>query len=339
MASNLLTPWAVSEPASPHCLSGFGTDRPWPAEGCGGFALTVGDRACPGWRAQAELVRFLLDAPGPEHVVHRAVTALGLLPQVAWAELVRDGTTANDPAVRAVSVASRTQAHRRIVVRLAEPCDREDLAFVESLLDLVARIYTTAEHLRRLSDDAHTDPLTGLWNRRAFFALFDKAVARLDRGGDDLALLLCDIDHFKTINDTLGHAAGDRALLAVRDAVARVTRPSDVAARLGGDEICILLSGTDVHGAVKVANRLRDALRDENPLTPTPLTLSIGAADPACVPRGSSARHTRADLLRAADEALYRAKARGRDCVVPAQAPDPLDRCPTTPIDVEPSAA
>ncbi|RMG96558.1 MAG: GGDEF domain-containing protein [Deltaproteobacteria bacterium] len=306
----------------------------------GGFALTVSNRAAPGWRAQAELLRFLLEAPGPEHVAHRAVTALGLLPQIAWAEMVRGSEPVpTGPEVRSIPMPSGRGEPRTLVVALACPQDREDAAFVDSLLDLVSRIHATAGLVRQLADDAHTDPLTGLWNRRAFFAVLDKALARFRRGGDELAVLLCDLDHFKKINDTFGHDAGDRALLSVRDAIAEVTRPSDVAARLGGDEICILLVGTDIEGAVKVGDRLRAALRTKRPLGDHPLTLSIGAADTSSIDSFTDGARARADLLRIADEALYVAKARGRDQVATPPPPPELDAAVTEPIDVTSDAA
>ena len=108
--------------------------------------------------------------------------------------------------------------------------------------------------------EAHTDPLTGLFNRRGLEPFVEQALARASRTGEEIAVLLCDVDHFKRINDEHGHAAGDRALASVARAMESVIRPSDLAARLGGDELVILLAGSNAAGATVVAERLRRAL-------------------------------------------------------------------------------
>ncbi len=256
------------------------------------------------------LLRFLLDADDPEAAAARAVAALGLLPEIAWAEL--DGQAHGDLEM----TLGEPGAQRVLAVGLAAPGDTGARALVEGVLELVAGVYARDVAMRRLEADAATDPLTKLWNRRGFDPLLDHAIARAMRTGEDIALVVVDIDHFKSINDDLGHATGDKALVAVADAIRGVIRPTDVAARLGGDELAILLSGSNGGGALKMCERLRFAIERVNPLAPRSLTLSIGVSDMLAVARNASADAARLGLLEAADLALYAAKAAGRNRAV-----------------------
>ncbi len=162
------------------------------------------------------------------------------------------------------------------------------------------------DELRRL---ATTDSLTGLPNRRHFLETAGRELARMRRSGDPATVLMLDIDHFKRINDALGHAAGDEALRAVADACRRVLRESDLAGRLGGEELGVLLPGTDLPSALDVAERLRVAMAGISFAGGGGLTVSIGAS--ACVAADASIEQA----LGRADHALYRAKETGRDRV------------------------
>ena len=280
--------------------------------------------AAPEALGLVRLMRFLLEADDPEAVAARAVAALGLLPEIAWAELIepaQTGEASRESAVGSVTgdlavTLGERGATSRLAVGLAAPDDGGARALVEGLLGLVAGVYARDVAMRRLEADAATDPLTSLWNRRGFEPLLDHAIARATRTGEDIALVVVDVDRFKSINDELGHATGDRALVAVAEAVRAVIRPTDVAARLGGDELAILLSGANGAGAMKMCERLRTAIADVNPLAPRPLTLSIGVADMLAIPRTAHADGARHGLLEAADVALYAAKAAGRDRAV-----------------------
>jgi diguanylate cyclase (GGDEF)-like protein len=185
---------------------------------------------------------------------------------------------------------------------------------IDALAELVRRYgpvlvpaHAVAVALRR----AETDELTGLANRRALNArLHGNGTAR-----EPAALILLDIDHFKQINDTLGHPAGDAALRQVARLLRETVRSEDLAARVGGEEFAIWLPGTDLRTAQEVAERLRVRVA-ESPFQAGPeerrLTISCGVA--ACpVPIGSVA-----NLWNAADVALYRAKRGGRNRVVTA---------------------
>ena len=165
---------------------------------------------------------------------------------------------------------------------------------------------------RELVRLATTDPLTGASNRRHFFALADQMIAQR-RGGDrHLATLVLDIDHFKRINDTHGHLAGDTALRAFADAVRSELRASDVLARMGGEEFAILAMTEDVASAVGVGERIR--LRVAKLKVPAEsgdfsFTVSIGVTL-HCGPDETVER-----MLARADKALYAAKVGGRDRV------------------------
>jgi diguanylate cyclase (GGDEF)-like protein len=162
--------------------------------------------------------------------------------------------------------------------------------------------------LRRL---AMLDGLTELFNRRAFLDLAERELGRGRRRGQPSALLMIDIDHFKRVNDSHGHAAGDRVLAAVADAARRSLRAEDLLGRYGGEEFCALLSVSDLEQALATAERVRVAIEG---LTlegiSERLTVSIG------VTRCDNAGGAELDAgLQRADEALYRAKASGRNRV------------------------
>jgi diguanylate cyclase (GGDEF)-like protein len=146
---------------------------------------------------------------------------------------------------------------------------------------------------------AYRDELTGLWNRRA---CDDRLLALTDDGGAPTAVLMLDVDEFKSINDTHGHEAGDTALVHVAEMIAESIRPSDFGTRFGGDEFMILLPATTAEEAAEVAERIRAAVQAN--LTDPPVTVSIGVAVAS-----ANSLTTR----RAVDGALYRAKQTGRN--------------------------
>ena len=178
---------------------------------------------------------------------------------------------------------------------------------IVSLLDDLAE---SEAHLRQL---VATDPLTGLFNRRHFNARAEEAFRRATRLGEHLAMLILDVDHFKTVNDTWGHATGDIVLKSLAGTLMEARRSIDVLSRYGGEEFSVLLPGTDAAGAVEVAERLRMAVKDMKFLSdtgqPIPMSISIGATELAVGDKEFSV------LLSRADAALYRAKAKGRDRV------------------------
>jgi diguanylate cyclase (GGDEF)-like protein/putative nucleotidyltransferase with HDIG domain len=159
----------------------------------------------------------------------------------------------------------------------------------------------------RLSSAASTDPLTHLLNRRGFRDVFDLELERSRRSGRPCALLMGDLDHFKRVNDLLGHPAGDERLRKFAKLLLAGKRRIDAAARMGGEEFALLLPETDEHGAYVIAERLRHAVRDAFAPDQVALTVSFGVA--AYPNHGASGDQ----LLQAADQALYVAKELGRD--------------------------
>lgn len=183
---------------------------------------------------------------------------------------------------------------------------------------LYQRLQQANRELKRL---AHLDGLTQVPNRRFFDEYLQTEYRRHRRQGDDLALLLCDVDHFKQFNDTYGHLMGDDCLkILAHTFVATIKRPGDLVARYGGEEFAIILPHTDLAGAIQLAQSLQKAvscisLDDPSLTTPAPLTLtiSIGIATLQTLPPDALAAGTAAPLIQAADRALYQAKAQGRN--------------------------
>jgi diguanylate cyclase (GGDEF)-like protein len=163
-----------------------------------------------------------------------------------------------------------------------------------------------------LSHAARSDPLTGLLNRRGFLPLLEEQFELARRSGRELSLLAVDLDHFKELNDRLGHAAGDRALVAVAQALQSTPRRSDVVCRMGGDEFSMLLPDTGLEGAQLAAHRLRRAVHNLG----VGLAASVGIA---VFPRHAAQPEA---LLTAADRALYDAKRSGRDRAHVATSPE-----------------
>lgn len=171
--------------------------------------------------------------------------------------------------------------------------------------------YELQRKLERLSI---TDPLTGAKNRRFFMALLADEKLRAQRMSQKLALLMLDVDHFKRVNDTYGHASGDRVICQVTDICRRMSREIDVVARLGGEEFAVFLPGSDAEQAVAVAERIRSRVEatavqslDGQAIH---FTVSLGVAEL------SPNDVTEVDWLGRADAALYAAKNSGRNKVM-----------------------
>jgi diguanylate cyclase (GGDEF)-like protein len=174
---------------------------------------------------------------------------------------------------------------------------------------MIGRIHESED---ALADLAQRDGLTRLLNRRAFDMAIVEVFARRQRMGETFALALFDLDHFKQLNDTHGHAAGDEALRAASQAIGSEMRPFDRLFRVGGEEFAVILFGVDAEAAFSTAERLRARVAARPAAidgTTIMTTASVGVALPG-------ADSTPATLYQAADAALYRAKAEGRNRVV-----------------------
>jgi two-component system, cell cycle response regulator len=241
-------------------------------------------------------------------------------------------------ALRLVSQCRANETFRQLPILLI--AENRDLARLAKGLDLGANDYlirpvdrnellartTTQVRRKRLQDRlqdsyrrslslALTDELTGLYNRRYLFAHLDELVARVHQDGINAAILLFDIDHFKRVNDSYGHLAGDDVLRELAVRTTNSVRSVDLVARLGGEEFVVVMPETDLAIAVTVAERLRAAVGRE-PFCLSgrgerlSVTISVG------VTAAGSRDDDREKMLKRADDALYAAKTRGRNCVV-----------------------
>ena len=171
----------------------------------------------------------------------------------------------------------------------------------------------------RLLRSGFTDVLTGWNNRRYLQVRLVEELARTRRDASSLVCLMLDIDHFKKVNDTYGHAAGDTVLRELAQRIESQVRVSDVAARYGGEEFVVLLPGTEIESGTLLAERIRKAV-SANPIeigggNRITITVSIGIASIAPIRDGDDLKTTGESLLARADVALYSAKSSGRDRV------------------------
>jgi two-component system, cell cycle response regulator len=172
-----------------------------------------------------------------------------------------------------------------------------------------ARLFEQTERL------ATTDGLTGLTNHRTFQGRLDEHLAQAQRYGKKLSLILCDIDHFKSVNDLHGHPAGDLVLKGVAHTLAKEARSTDVVARYGGEEFAVVMPETDAEGALVIAERIRDRIAKlafDSERGRLQVTMSLGIAT---FPEDASKK---ADLIERADGCLYHAKRSGRNRTVVA---------------------
>ena len=234
----------------------------------------------------------------------------------------RSGMPILDPKERSTAGASflavPLKAQKRVSGALLLTREREsftarELRLLRIYCNQAAVVLENAIVHERVENLAATDGLTGLFNRRYFDSAFARELARCDRSSSSLGLLLADIDHFKSFNDTYGHAMGDLVLKKVAGILSGALRKADVLARFGGEEFVILLPSVTARGALESAERLRQSVAGAGVHPGGPrkqVTVSIGAA---LFPTDASDSES---LLKAADEALYEAKHLGRNRVV-----------------------
>ncbi len=183
---------------------------------------------------------------------------------------------------------------------------------LQALANQLAVAMANASAVRQLEEMATTDGLTGCLNKRAFLDQMEQKLMAAQRFGRKLSVIVTDLDHFKTVNDTYGHAAGDRVLQELGRVLKRVKRETDLVARFGGEEFCVLCEETDARGARLLAERVREELECtelQTELGPLKVTASLGVAT---FPDHAA---TAADLFVQGDRALYEAKNAGRNRV------------------------
>jgi len=200
----------------------------------------------------------------------------------------------------------RERVGRPVAILYADGAPERSIAAwsIASLGNLAAHAALALEAIRlarAMERLAMNDPLTGLINRRALLARVGAEIANAERGSSSFAYVLVDVDNFKRVNDTLGHAAGDAHLKRIADAMREATRAGDVPARFAGDEFAMILIDADAHEATQVLERLYDVFRSQS------ISCSSGVA------MFPSDGLDEAALFSAADAALYRAKDQGKD--------------------------
>lgn len=207
-------------------------------------------------------------------------------------------------------------AHGEVIgtLQLIGPIDDDTGRVATVVAENVALAIANLQLRETLRNQSLRDPLTGLFNRRYTEETFVRELGRAARAKEPVSLLMLDVDHFKRFNDTFGHDAGDLVLKEIAAVLVQQTRGSDVVARLGGEELCVLLPGASTDDAFKRAEEIRKAIAalelKHHGNTLGRVTTSIGLST---VPQHAK---TVDDMMRSADAALYRAKHEGRDRVV-----------------------
>lgn len=249
-----------------------------------------------------------------------AADGLGVPPAEVLAELAR---VEGEPRTWTLVRKDGSRLFARLALSQLRDASGTATGYLGVAIDVTEAVHDqqAREHLQQqLAHLAHHDPLTGLPNRRWFEGALREHLATTSPTGPGVLLML-DLDHFKDVNDTLGHAAGDALLRTTADVLRHRVRHRDAVARLGGDEFAVLLADTDPAGAEQAAQGLVDAVREHTAqLAPVcrRVTLSVGGIE---ITPGQDAL----ELLHHADAALYEAKRRGRDQQVVRPAP-PLGR-------------
>jgi diguanylate cyclase (GGDEF)-like protein/putative nucleotidyltransferase with HDIG domain len=273
------------------------------------------------------------------HLAARASSSALHLRDETTGDLVLSATTgdwtterawgAPRPAAEKVSVETRG---RRQVGRLAlaaretdigvvtflrgahETFSSRELELLTLLVDQMAVAIQNARDYREKLEQAIRDPLTGLYNRRFFYEAFEKEIQRYQRYGSSCSIVIFDVDDFKQVNDTLGHATGDDVLRRLGALVEGLIRPVDSFARMGGEEFALLMPETEQLDALLVAERLRTAISRHRFLHDRRITVSAGVA--SCPTDAID----RVELQQQADSALYWAKRNGKDiCAVASE--------------------
>lgn len=209
--------------------------------------------------------------------------------------------------LRSLTRAVKTYRDEGQPVRMFSKADDEIGVLATAVTSMVAEVETLMQKLRH---QAMTDPLTGLGNRRWLSERVAQELARAERQAEPISVILFDLDKFKTINDSHGHDVGDQVLVAAGEIATNYVRPYDLAARIGGEEFCIVLPKTTETEAADIAERLRAALAKTTvtPLAQGRLTASFGVYQ-------GEAGESFAQMLRVADTLLYDAKQGGRNRV------------------------
>jgi diguanylate cyclase (GGDEF)-like protein len=265
---------------------------------------------------RAALIGFVV---GSFRIRDLATTALGALPDEAETQLRAGGETIAGQELDEAAASPIRIADRNLLLVVRDP-DGPDISLplllgvigiaLATLLGSLIMVWSRNEKMQELEREASEDPLTGLKNRRRFDEDLRSAMARARRERTTGAMLMLDLDHFKSVNDTFGHPAGDRLIVEIADVLRRRTRESDSLGRLGGDEFAVVLPRCSREEAVLTAEAIARAIREHVPPNEGggPITVCVGVAI-----FGTDPRQGAASVVSQADAAMYAAKDAGRD--------------------------
>jgi diguanylate cyclase (GGDEF)-like protein len=272
------------------------------------LGLVISDFMMPGLRGDELLVRLHELSPNTVKILLTGQSDLsGVKRAINDANLYRflEKPFVNEDIVLTVRAAIRAYSQERDLIRQNEVL-RQMNAKLESIVQ--ARTQELMEKNRELEVLAVTDRLTGLFNRRKLDTVLEEEVVRRRRYGAGFSVIIADLDHFKNVNDTYGHAVGDAVLEDFARVLRENTREADALARLGGEEFVIVCRHSALDGCKALAEKVREKVAEHRFPKIGQLTASFGVA--AC-----REEDTAATLLARADAALYRAKNAGRDRV------------------------
>ncbi len=270
------------------------------------LSLVLSDFMMPGMRGDELLVKLHERSPNTVKILLTGQSEMeGVKRAINDANLYRflEKPFVNEDIVLTVRAAIRAYWQERDLVRQ----NQELLRINAELEDIVAaRTRELREKNRLLEVLSITDKLTGLYNRRKLDELLEEDLVRARRHKVDVSIILMDIDYFKRVNDTYGHAAGDDVLVRLAELLRDQTRETDALGRLGGEEFVVVCRHCDGPACLRVAMKLRDAIAAHDFPGVGQVTASLGVAS-------SRAGDTATSLLGRADAALYRAKSAGRN--------------------------
>ena len=262
------------------------------------------------------MVEELLSVAWKGREVETRVLAAGSVPEI-------DDIMPSARGVVVVPLAAEGQPIGALILEVPRlsAVDSRVMAMLEQFAVHSALALRNAWLLEQVQKLAETDPLTGIANRRVFETTLDREISRSARTGEQVSLLMFDIDRFKVLNDKHGHDAGDQVLKAVAKVLASCSRNFDTVARYGGEEFGIVLADCSMGDAFDTAERLRDMVSGLELMEP--ITVSAGVAS---YPTHAGDRD---DLIRASDKALYESKSLGRNRVRMAVRPETGERFQT----------
>ncbi|MGB5284923.1 MAG: GGDEF domain-containing protein [Polyangiales bacterium] len=200
------------------------------------------------------------------------------------------------------------------LVEICQLCRGDQIKIGDTILKFLSGADLESQYHETIYRMTIMDGLTGIHNKRYLVEQLDRELSRATRHGRPLSMVICDIDHFKLVNDEFGHLAGDYVLKEVAQLVKSRIRPDDVIARYGGEEIALILPETDLAGGVRIADELRKIIDGQTFIFEDEyidVTISCGIAQ-------LQPNWRAFDFVRAADTQLYEAKRAGRNCVCPS---------------------